>query len=191
MLTVAAFYRFTPFPNPAELKPPLEAVCRAGDVKGSILLANEGLNGTICGPRAGIDAALAHIRALPGCAALEWKESEAAAPVFGRLKIRLKKEIVTFGEETDPAAQNGVRVPPAEWNALISRDDVAVIDTRNDYETDIGVFKGAVRPETGAFVSFRTGGANMRMSFAARKSPCIALAASAARKPPHGCFRAG
>jgi UPF0176 protein len=155
MLTVAALYKFTRFEDPDALRAPLKAVCEAGGVKGSLLLAPEGINGTIAGPREGIDAALTHIRGLPGCADLEWKESTAAAMPFGRMKVRLKREIVTMGvPETDPNALVGTYVAPAEWNALISAPDVAVIDTRNEYETAIGTFEGAVDPGTDSFRDF-------------------------------------
>jgi UPF0176 protein len=146
MLTVAALYRFTRFPDPDALRAPLKAVCEANGVRGSLLLAPEGINGTIAGPREGIDAVLAHIRGLPGCAELEWKESTAREMPFDRLKVRLKREIVTMGVPgTDPNGLVGTYVAPAEWNALISAPDVAVIDTRNDYEVAIGTFRGRGR----------------------------------------------
>ncbi|MFV0386620.1 rhodanese-related sulfurtransferase [Paracoccus sp. (in: a-proteobacteria)] len=155
MLIVAALYHFTRFPNPAALRGPLQTVCDSGGVRGTLLLAREGINGTIAGDRAGIDAVLAHIRALPGCAGLEWKESGAAAMPFGRMKVRLKREIVTMGQpDVDPAASVGRYVQPADWNALISAPDVAVIDTRNDYEVQIGTFQGAVDPQTRSFRDF-------------------------------------
>ncbi|MGR3320882.1 MAG: oxygen-dependent tRNA uridine(34) hydroxylase TrhO [Pseudooceanicola sp.] len=155
MFTVAALYHFTRFEDPDALRPALRDVCEAGGVRGSLLIAAEGINGTIAGPRAGIDAVLAHIRALPGCDDLEWKESTAADMPFGRMKVRLKKEIVTMGQpDVDPRAKVGHYVEPAEWNALISAPDVAVIDTRNDYEVAIGTFEGAVDPETVSFRDF-------------------------------------
>lgn len=155
MYTVAALYHFTPFADPAALRGPLLALCERQGVTGTLLLAREGINGTIAGSRAGIDAALAHIRALPGCADLEWKESAATDQPFGRMKVRLKKEIVTMGEpDVDPRAAVGRYVSPQEWNALISSPDVAVIDTRNDYEFAIGTFEGAVDPETKSFREF-------------------------------------
>jgi UPF0176 protein len=155
MLTVAALYRFTRFPDPAALREPLLQVCEAGGVKGSLLLATEGINGTIAGPRAGVDAVLAHIRGLPGCADLDWKESTASEMPFGRMKVRLKREIVTMGVPgTDPNALVGTYVAPPDWNALISSPDVAVIDTRNDYETAIGSFAGAIDPGTASFRDF-------------------------------------
>lgn len=155
MLTVAALYHFTRFPDPAALKPGLLETCLAHGVKGSLLLAPEGINGTIAGTRAGIDAALAAIRALPGCAGLEWKESFADSMPFGRMKVRIKREIVTMGQpDVDPLARVGNYVAPKDWNALISDPDTVVIDTRNDYEVAIGTFQGAVDPRTKAFGEF-------------------------------------
>ncbi|RWR44660.1 rhodanese-related sulfurtransferase [Sinirhodobacter ferrireducens] len=155
MFTVAALYHFTRFDDPAALRGPLLACAEAGGVRGSLLLAREGINGTIAGPRAGVDTLLAHIRALPGCEGLEWKESGAAEMPFGRMKVRLKREIVTMGEpDVDPRAAVGHYVEPAEWNALISAPDVVVIDTRNDYEVAIGSFEGAIDPQTKSFRDF-------------------------------------
>ncbi len=154
MPVVAALYRFARFDDPAALRGPLVALCRAQGVRGSLLLAPEGINGTIAGARAGIDAVMAHIRGLPGCADLGWTESAADAMPFGRMKVRLKREIVTMGQELDPGAAVGSYVAPADWNALISAPDVAVIDTRNDYEVAIGSFRGAVDPETARFGDF-------------------------------------
>jgi len=155
MFTVAALYHFTRFEDPDALRPALKALCDAEGVRGSLLIAGEGINGTIAGPRVGIDAVLAHIRGLPGCSDLEWKESTAAEMPFGRMKVRLKREIVTMGQpDVDPLARVGHYVEPAEWNALISSPDVAVIDTRNDYEVAIGTFEGAVDPQTASFRDF-------------------------------------
>lgn len=155
MFTVAALYHFTPFDNPATIQGPLAALCRQEGVTGTLLLAREGINGTIAGSRAGIDAVLGHIRALPGCANLVWKESTAADQPFSRMKVRLKKEIVTMGQPNiDPRAAVGKYVDPADWNALISAPDVAIIDTRNDYEVAIGTFDGAIDPKTKTFRDF-------------------------------------
>ena len=155
MLTVAALYHFTRFPDPKALQGPLAKLACGEGVKGTLLLAPEGINGTIAGPRAGIDAVLAHIRALPGCAGLVWKESTATEMPFGRMKVRLKREIVTMGQpDVDPTLKVGRYVEPKDWNDLILSPDVAVIDTRNDYEVAIGTFKGAVDPETDSFRNF-------------------------------------
>ncbi|OCX65350.1 hypothetical protein BFP70_09795 [Thioclava sp. SK-1] len=155
MYTVAALYHFTCFDDPDALRGPLAQIACAQGVKGTLLLAREGINGTIAGPRAGIDAVLAAIRALPGCATLEWKESTATDMPFNRMKVRLKKEIVTMGQpDIDPTASVGHYIEAQDWNELISAPDVVVIDTRNDYEVEIGTFKGAVDPKTESFRDF-------------------------------------
>jgi UPF0176 protein len=155
MPIVAALYHFARLEDPAARRGPLLELCLDHGVKGSLLLAGEGVNGTIAGNREGIDAVLAHLRAWPGCAGLEWKESPAAAMPFGRMKVRLKREIVTMGVAgVDPRAAVGHYVRPADWNALISAPDVAVIDTRNDYEVGLGSFAGAVDPGTRSFREF-------------------------------------
>ncbi len=155
LIRVAALYRFAPFAAPAALKPPLEAVCRAGGVKGTVLLAPEGINGTVAGGEDGIAAVVSHIRALPGCADLDVKYSDAAAMPFHRLKVRLKREIVTMNQPgIDPLASVGTYVDPADWNALIADPATIVIDTRNDYEVAIGSFAGAIDPRTASFRDF-------------------------------------
>jgi len=155
MVTVAALYHFTAFDDPAALQGPLRAICRAAGITGTLLLAHEGINGTIAGSRRGIDRVLAHIRSLPGCNDLGWTESTAADPPFAKLKVRLKREIVTMGQpDVDPRAAVGRYVDPADWNALISAPDVAVIDTRNAYEVAIGSFDGAIDPQTDSFRDF-------------------------------------
>ena len=155
MYTIAALYHFTRFEDPAALKPALLELCVAQDVKGTLLLAGEGVNGTIAGPRAGIDAVIEHLRALPGCADLEWKEATSETPPFPRMKVRLKREIVTMGQpDVDPASKTGHYVAPEDWNDLIQSPDVAVIDTRNDYEVAIGTFDGAIDPQTKSFGEF-------------------------------------
>ncbi len=155
MLIVAALYHFTRMPDPAAFRAPLAKLACGHGVKGTLLLAPEGINGTIAGTRAGVDAVLAHIRALPGCADMEWKESPTDRMPFGKMKVRLKREIVTMGQpDVDPRASVGHYVEPADWNALISAPDVAVIDTRNDYEVEIGTFAGAVDPGTRSFRDF-------------------------------------
>ncbi|WP_411838159.1 rhodanese-related sulfurtransferase [Paracoccus sp. ME4] len=155
MLTVAALYHFARLPDPAARQGPLLDLCRAKGLCGTLLLAPEGVNGTIAGPRAGILAVLDHIRAWPGFAGLDWKESAADAPPFGRMKVRLKAEIVTMGQpDMDPATTTGHYVAPRDWNALIAAPDVAVIDTRNDYEVQIGTFRGAIDPGTKSFRDF-------------------------------------
>lgn len=124
-------------------------------MRGTLLLAHEGINGTIAGPHAGIRTVLAYLRAQPEFAGLEHKESHAADMPFLRMKVRLKKEIVTMGvEDIDPTRSVGTYVAPEDWNALICDPDTILIDTRNDYETAIGMFRGAVDPNTKTFREF-------------------------------------
>ena len=154
-IRVAALYRFARFPDPAALRPPLLDVCTSGGVKGTLLLAREGINGTIAGTSPAIDTVLAHIRTLPDCADLEVKFSSAETMPFHRMKVRLKREIVTMGQpDIDPLSGTGHYVKPADWNALIDRADTIVIDTRNDYEVKVGTFAGAVDPHTHSFSEF-------------------------------------
>lgn len=152
---VAALYKFVDLPNFKDLKDPIFEALDAHHVKGTILLAHEGINGTIAGPEAGLRAALAFLRSQPSFEGLVHKESWATEPPFPRLKVRLKKEIVTMGvEDIDPNKIVGSYVKPKDWNALISDPNVVVVDTRNDYEVAIGSFKGAVDPETKSFREF-------------------------------------
>lgn len=152
---VAALYHFVAVPRFAELRALLQALCEENGVRGTLLLAHEGINGTIAGPDAGVRTVLAWLRDQPEFAALEHKESRADEMPFLRMKVRLKKEIVTMGvEDVDPTRSVGTYVAPADWNALISDPDTIVIDTRNDYETAIGMFRGAVDPKTKTFREF-------------------------------------
>jgi UPF0176 protein len=154
-IRVTAFYQFTRLDDPAALRAPIENICRKAGVRGTILVAREGLNGTIAGPFEGVERVLAHLRALPGCAAMPVKDAAAGAMPFHRLKVRLKQEIVSMGEaDIDPARHAGTYVAPADWNALIARPDTIVIDTRNDYEVSIGSFPGAIDPGTRSFREF-------------------------------------
>ncbi len=151
----AAFYKFVELSNFAELKEALLAFCESQDVKGTILLANEGINSTIAGPAAGVRAVLAYLKNDPRLATLEHKESWSTKPPFYRMKVKLKREIVTMGVPTvNPNEMVGKYVKPRDWNALISDPDVLVIDTRNTYEIDIGTFKGAVDPRLKSFSLF-------------------------------------
>jgi len=154
-LRVAALYHFCRFDDCATLRIGLDRVCRDHGVRGTLLLAQEGINGTIAANPAGIDAVLAHIRALPGCATLEAKFSTAATMPFHRLKVRIKREIVTMGQpDIDPLLSVGTYVDPHDWNALIADPQTIVIDTRNDYEVAVGSFAGAVDPHTRSFREF-------------------------------------
>ena len=152
---VAALYHFTKFSDYKKLQDPLRKICNSEGIKGSLLIAYEGINGTISGSRSGIDAVLKHIRSMPGCSNLEHKESFASEIPFKRMKVKLKKEIVTMGQpHIDPTLNVGNYIEPSDWNNLISQDDVIVIDTRNDYEVAIGSFDGAIDPETKSFGEF-------------------------------------
>lgn len=151
---VVALYRFAVIEDCAAVQARLEQLCPPG-VRGTLLIAPEGLNGTIAGPVAAIETVLTGIRALEGFADLDVKESTAATMPFHRMKIRIKTEIVTMGRtDLDPVRNAGLYVSPAEWNTLIADPDTVVIDTRNDYEGAIGAFAGAVQPNTRAFRDF-------------------------------------
>ena len=161
-ILVAAFYAFTPLDEERReiLLTNLPTLAREGYVLGSVLVAHEGVNGTISGPESGVDAVLDHLRASlvlgnDYFARLEVKRSWADKPVFRRFKARRKKEIVTIGlKGVDPRASVGTYVEPENWNALVDDPDTLVIDTRNSYETAIGTFKGAIAPGTESFRDF-------------------------------------
>jgi len=154
-VVVAALYHFARLSGHEALQQPLAELCDEQGIKGTLLLAREGINGTIAGSRSAIDAVLDHLRAIPGLKELEHKESSAHKMPFRRMKVRLKNEIVTMGvPDIDPLEGVGAYVDPKDWNALISDPDTIVIDTRNDYEVGIGTFKGAVNPETQTFRQF-------------------------------------
>ena len=154
-IRVVALYRFTPFEDCAAIQGPLARACCSGGVKGTLLLAAEGINGTIAGSDDAISAVLVHIRAFPGCADLEVKESRARTMPFHRMKVRIRPEIVTMGQPgIDPLAHAGHYVAPAEWNALIDQPGTILIDTRNDYEVAAGSFAGAIDPGTRTFRDF-------------------------------------
>jgi UPF0176 protein len=157
---VAAFYQFAALADFRALREPLRARCADLRLKGSVLLAAEGINGTLAGTADNIDALVAELRhgALFGgrLDRLELKFSTAQVMPFGRLKIRLKKEIVTLGDEScDPTKQVGIYVEPSEWNALIAADDTLVIDTRNAFEVEMGTFEGAIDPKIASFGQFK------------------------------------
>lgn len=148
----AALYKFVSLPDFAELQAPIFEVCDKHDIRGTLLLATEGINGTIAGLPEDIRAVLEFLRKEPRFADLVHKESYSEKPPFYRLKVRLKKEIVTLGVPgVDPNTMAGKYVKPQDWNALISDPDVVVVDTRNDYEVAIGTFKGALDPKTSSF----------------------------------------
>lgn len=152
---VSALYKFVTLENFEQIRQPLLATMEQHQVFGTLLLAHEGINGTIAGPRAGIDAVLAWLKSDPRFASLSHKESFHDETPFKRRKVKLKKEIVTMGVEgIDPKAVVGTYVKPQAWNALISDPDVILIDTRNDYEIQIGTFKNAINPNTETFREF-------------------------------------
>jgi len=152
---VAALYHFVEITDASALKPPLLALCKQGGVKGTLLLASEGINGTIAGPEEAVRAVIDWLRSDPRFATLRVTESWSHEPAFYRMKVRLKKEIVTMGmPAVDPTQQVGTYVKPEDWNALISQPDVVLIDTRNSYETGIGTFSGAIDPNIETFRDF-------------------------------------
>jgi len=157
---VAAFYQFAALPDFRELREPLRAICAGLDLKGSVLLAHEGINGTLAGSPKAITALVEELQQGPLFSGrldnLELKFSAAAAMPFQRLKIRLKKEIVTLGDaKADPTRQVGTYVDPADWNALIASPDTLVIDTRNAFEVAMGTFQGALDPGIKSFGQFK------------------------------------
>jgi len=152
---VCALYKFVTLENFEQLRQPLHDLMVEQGVRGTLLLAKEGINGTIAGSREGIDAILAWLKSDPRLATLDYKESFDDSNPFYRTKVKLKKEIVTLGVEgIDPKRVVGTYVKPQDWNALISDPDVVLIDTRNDYEVQIGTFKNAVNPQTDSFREF-------------------------------------
>lgn len=154
-IVVCALYHFVTLDDHAALQAPLLRLMQQHGVKGTLLLAREGINGTIAGTRAGIDAVLAWLKSDPRLRELDYKESYDTTLPFYRSKVKLKKEIVTMGVEgIDPRRKVGTHVEPKDWNALISAPDVLLIDTRNEYEVELGSFKGAVNPHTESFREF-------------------------------------
>jgi UPF0176 protein len=157
---VAAFYQFAALPDFRDLREPLRTMCAHLMLKGSVLLAREGINGTLVGHAEAIDQLTRQLRDGPLFGGrldnLELKFSAAAAMPFQRLKVRLKKEIVTLGDpQTDPTRQVGIYVDPADWNDLIAAPDTLLIDTRNAFEVAMGTFEGAVDPGIQSFGQFR------------------------------------
>ena len=152
---VAALYRFVALPQFESLRAALEDVMGENDIRGSLLLASEGINGTIAGSKLGVQAVLEHLRKIPEFAELEVKYSYCQEQPFRRGKVKLKREIVTMGVDgIDPNQSAGTYVDPEHWNALISDPDIVVIDCRNDYEVSIGSFEGAINPGTETFREF-------------------------------------
>ena len=151
---VAALYRFAAIEDREAVRARLLELC-GDEVRGTLLVAHEGLNGTIAGPDAAVARVVDGVRALPGFDRLELKYSTAEAMQFHRMKVRLKAEIVTMGvTDIDPVDGVGAYVSPQDWNALIADPDTVIIDTRNDYEVEVGTFVGAVQPNTRTFREF-------------------------------------
>ncbi|MBB5371992.1 oxygen-dependent tRNA uridine(34) hydroxylase TrhO [Acidocella aromatica] len=152
---VAALYKFASFDDCVGIREVLIKLCRAQGVKGTLILAREGINGTIAGSDEAMGEVLAHIRQLPGCADIDVKFSRAPSPPFHRMKVRIKREIVTMGElNINPLVNVGHYVLPQDWNTLISEPGTILIDTRNDYEVAVGSFAGAINPQTRSFREF-------------------------------------
>lgn len=175
---VAALYRFAPFDDPSGLRETIAGWCAQRDIRGTLLLAEEGINGTVSGDPAAIDALIADLRGLPGCAGMDVKYSEAPAHPFGRMKVKLKREIVTMGvDRIDPQHHAGLYVEPQDWNALIADPDTILIDTRNDYEVSIGTFEGAIDPDLHCFREFPAWLDHERARWAAegRAEPKVAM----------------
>src|SRR3974390_3552908 len=159
-LSVAAFYQFASFPDFRELREPLRPLCARLKLKGTVLLAHEGINGALAGEPDGIAAFVAELRhneLFDGrLNRLQLKFSSAETMPFDRLKVRLKKEIVTLGDpRADPTRQVGIYVEPAAWNALIAAPDMLVLDIRNAFEVAMGTFEGAADPGLASFGQFR------------------------------------
>ncbi|MYD10015.1 MAG: rhodanese-related sulfurtransferase [Chloroflexi bacterium] len=151
-ICIAAFYKFAHFPDYRAWREPLLLICRAAGVRGTILLAEEGVNATIAGERAGIDRVLNFLRSDPRFCDLMIKESFHSAIPFQRLKVRQKREIVALkAGSVNPLAQVGRYVDPEHWNNLIKQDDVVLVDARNKYEVALGSFSGALNPQTDSF----------------------------------------
>jgi len=154
-VVVCALYKFVTLDNHVDLKTPLLDFMLSNEVRGTLLLAKEGINGTVAGSRKAIDALLDYLRRDPRLAELSYKESFTNEMPFLRTRVKLKKEIVTMGVEgIDPRHVVGTYVKPKDWNALISDPDVVLVDTRNDYEVQVGTFKNALNPDTESFREF-------------------------------------
>ena len=152
---VAAFYKFIHLSDPVAVQRDLQKACESAGILGTILIAHEGINGTVCALREGICTLMAHFADSPYFSDIQPKYSFAKEPAFYRMKVRLKREIVTMGQpDIDPENSVGTYVSPQDWNALISASDTLVIDTRNRYEVAIGTFENAVDPETASFRDF-------------------------------------
>ena len=156
-IKILAFYHFTDIESPPILRATLYKACRSRKILGSILIAPEGINGTVAGSDNDVDSLLTLIKSFPGCQFIENKYSFAEIMPFRKLQVRLKKEIVTMRQpDVRPSQQIGKYINPKDWNDFIGRDDVVIIDTRNDYEVSIGTFIGSINPKTKKFSDFPT-----------------------------------
>lgn len=170
---VAALYKFVTLEDYQARREPLLDICRELNIKGTLLLANEGINGTVAGSRESIDALLTYLKSEPRLVDLEHKESFFEEAPFYRMKVKCKKEIVTMGVDgIDPNKEKGQYVKPKDWNALVNDPDVVVVDTRNDYEVELGTFKGAVDPKTESFGEFP---AYVKANMNPEKTPKVAM----------------
>jgi len=155
MLTICALYKFTRLDDFEEIQDPLKLFLDSLNIRGTLLLAREGVNGTIAGDNDSIMKSLDYLQKDKRLVGLEYKFSYSEKPPFKRLKVKLKKEIVTLGvSNIDPTFSSGTYVKPADWNELINDPDVVLIDTRNNYEFEIGSFKGSINPNTETFRQF-------------------------------------
>ena len=155
MITICALYKFTRLDDFEKIQKPLKKFMELLDVRGTLLLAREGINGTIAGEKTNIEEVLAYLQSDKRLADISYKYSYSVKPPFNRLKVKLKKEIVTLGiSDIDPTHSSGTYVKPSDWNELINDPEVVLIDTRNNYEYEIGSFKGAINPNTETFREF-------------------------------------
>lgn len=153
--TVVAFYQFTSLTDCEAMKAPLLKIMKDKDIKGTIIIAHEGINGSFCGEKKAVLFLTNYLHSYPALKDLVFRETFDDNNPFAKAKVKLRKEIVTLGKEhVNPSQQTGIHVPPNEWNALIANPDVMVIDTRNEYEVMLGTFDGAVSPETDNFRDF-------------------------------------
>jgi len=156
MFVVAALYKFVALPDYEELQGKLLTLCKENDIQGTLLLAEEGINGTVAGTREAIDALLNYLKSDPRFDNLQHKEALNEKQPFYRMKVRLKKEIVTLGAPgLDPRSSVGTYIKPRDWNDLIADPDILLVDTRNDYEVEVGTFRGAINPDTKSFREFK------------------------------------
>lgn len=175
-ILVASLYQFSQFDDCPGIRRNLALACEQGGVRGTLILASEGINGTIAGSEVVVGAVVDAIRSLPGCANMAVKYSHADTLPFHRMKVKIKDEIVTMGEPSiSPLRGAGEYVAPGEWNALISDPDTIVIDTRNRYEVEVGTFVGAIDPATDSFRDFPAWFRDQRASLIDGKSPRIAM----------------